>query len=43
MSQAQFGAILEMSEHNGLKSQFEAVEKNNVIDKTMMILNRSFY
>ena len=33
MSQAQFDAILEMSENNGMKSQFEAVGKNNVIDK----------
>ncbi|MEL0539424.1 EVE domain-containing protein [Staphylococcus debuckii] len=33
MSQAQFDAILEMSEHNGVKSQFETVEKDAVIDK----------
>lgn len=33
MSQTQFEAILEMSENDGLKSQFEAVKSDNIIDK----------
>ncbi|WP_210146331.1 EVE domain-containing protein [Staphylococcus sp. GDY8P29P] len=34
MSRTQFDAILEMSENDGMKSQFEAVKSQGVIDKT---------
>ncbi|MDN8848473.1 EVE domain-containing protein, partial [Staphylococcus aureus] len=33
MSRTQFDAILEMSENDGMKSQFEAVKSQDVIDK----------
>lgn len=34
MSRAQFEAILEMSENDGMKSQFEAVKSDYIIDKS---------